>query len=85
MGSERTKFVTWARATRVGGTQLFIEDGETVTGDDDFIRVTYQAPDTCFATDDSGGLYWFSMVDGRFKEIDRDRQSKITSISVARW
>ncbi len=72
----------WARATPMSKGTLFIPEGSTLRTRDDLVSVTAASMQDCFAGDDSGGLFAFSANTGEFREIDRDRTSKIRALKI---
>lgn len=79
-GEPEQDLAIWATAARTACGLMFARTGSTLRTDDDLIKMTFGSGDLCYAADDSGGLFQFSMADGQWREIDRDGGSPIAGL-----
>ena len=70
----------WARAAKTSHGLVFVREGSTLRTKDDLLEIAFGDPEKCFASDDSGGLFQFSMADGSWKEICRNSESRIRAL-----
>ena len=70
----------WARAARTNQGIIFVQAGSTLRTYDDLVYITFANGEMCFAADDSGGLFRFSMGDKHWEEIDRNPKSRIKGL-----
>lgn len=76
--------VGWARATSTPQGRLLVPSGSTLRTEDDLVRVAMLDGERGVASDDSGGLFRFSVADGGYEEIDRDSASRICGLRLVR-
>jgi hypothetical protein len=74
--------VVWKRGTRTSKGLIFVNEGSTLLTHDDLICIAVAESELCFAADDSGGLFRFSITDGHCCEIDRGPTSRIRELLV---
>jgi SIR2-like domain len=72
--------VVWARAAKTSQGIIFVREGSTIRTRDDLVKVAFAADDVCFASDDSGGLFRFSIKDASWSEVCRDDTSRIKTL-----
>ncbi|MFN7983488.1 MAG: SIR2 family protein [Vicinamibacterales bacterium] len=72
--------VRWARATPTSRGVVFVDEGSALRTRDDLIHVAVAGDGRGFAADDSGGLFRFSLRDGAYAEVERDRGSRIRAL-----
>jgi hypothetical protein len=70
----------WARAAKTSQGIIFVRQGSTIRTKDDLIEVAFAGDTDCFASDASGGLFRFSLKDGTWNEVCRDKTSRIHAL-----
>jgi hypothetical protein len=82
---ETYDLVGWARASQTTNGLIFMKEGSTLRTYDDMLNVILIDSEQGFASDDSGGLFKFSISDRSYYEIERDENSRIRKLSVITW
>ena len=74
--------VKWFRGARTPQGWVFVPEGSTLRTRDDLVELCMADGSEGFAADDSGGLFQFSAKTGEYREIGRDKGSRISGLAV---
>jgi hypothetical protein len=70
----------WAGSAMTTSGIMFAGRGEALPDKGDLIRIAMAGSDTCFVSDDKGGLFQVSLSNGVWTEVGRDEDSRITGL-----
>jgi hypothetical protein len=74
--------VKWFHGAKTKQGWIFVPEGSTLRTRDDLVQLCMTDASEGFAADDSGGLFQFSEKTQDYWEVDRDKDSSISGLTV---